>query len=180
MGSPMAPSLMTLSDLKRSKSRSLRLQSLISHRGAELDHMLLLTVNRKPYTGVQWYHIWPRVTLWGQVKVTYILSGRIAVCFTYICQYCITSVIYMPQKGFMQAGGISCCPRGLSCNGYFLANRDAPSHCTATDCLVEEGSFPLCYGHFLSKNSSKKDSQGLNTMKETSLCPGIKGKASYR
>ncbi len=45
----MTPSLLTLSDLERSKSRSVRFQSLISRKGAELDPMLLLTINRKPY-----------------------------------------------------------------------------------------------------------------------------------
>ncbi len=38
----------TLGDLERSKSKSLRFQSLISRKGAELDPMLLLTINRKP------------------------------------------------------------------------------------------------------------------------------------
>ena len=45
----MAPSLLTFSDLERSKSRSLRFQTLISRKGAELGPMLLLTINRKPY-----------------------------------------------------------------------------------------------------------------------------------
>ncbi len=31
------------------------------------------------------------------------------------CQYCITMVIYMSQKGLMQAGGVFHCPSGLSC-----------------------------------------------------------------
>ncbi len=45
----MTPSLLTLSDLERSKSRSTRFQTLISHKGAELGPMLPLTINRKPY-----------------------------------------------------------------------------------------------------------------------------------
>ena len=45
----MPPSVLTLSDLERSKSRSLRFQSLISRKGAELGPMLLLPINRKPY-----------------------------------------------------------------------------------------------------------------------------------
>ena len=49
MGSPMALPHLTLSDLETSKSRSLTLQSLISHKGVKLGHMLLLTINRKPY-----------------------------------------------------------------------------------------------------------------------------------
>ncbi len=47
----MAPSHSTLSDLERSKSRSLRFQSLISCKGAELGHMLLLNIHRKAYMG---------------------------------------------------------------------------------------------------------------------------------
>ncbi len=50
MASPMTRWHLTLSDLERSKSRSLRLQSLISRKGAKLGPMLLLT-NRKPYMG---------------------------------------------------------------------------------------------------------------------------------
>ncbi len=50
-----------------------------------------------------------------KVKVTYILSGRRGVCYTYICQYCITMVIYMSQKGLRQAGGVFRCLSGLSC-----------------------------------------------------------------
>ena len=38
-----------MGDLERSKSRSLRFQSLISRKGAELGPMLLLTIDRKPY-----------------------------------------------------------------------------------------------------------------------------------
>ena len=45
----MAPSDLTLSDLERSNSRSIRFQSVISREGAQLGHMLLLTINRKPY-----------------------------------------------------------------------------------------------------------------------------------
>ncbi len=49
MASPMTPSLLTLSDLERSESRSLRCQSLIARKGAKLGSILLLTINRKPY-----------------------------------------------------------------------------------------------------------------------------------
>ena len=45
----MTPSLLSLSDLERSKSRPLRFQSLISRKGAELGPILLLIINRKPY-----------------------------------------------------------------------------------------------------------------------------------
>ncbi len=57
MEGPMALSCMTLSDLESSKSRSLKLQSLISCKGAKLGHKLLLNTNRKKYMGS------PRTTL---------------------------------------------------------------------------------------------------------------------
>ncbi len=47
----MALSDLTLSDIERSTSRSLRFQSIISRKGAELGRMLLLTMYRKPYMG---------------------------------------------------------------------------------------------------------------------------------
>ncbi len=49
MASPMALSNLTLTDLQRSKSRSLRFQSLITFKGAELGPILVLTINRKLY-----------------------------------------------------------------------------------------------------------------------------------
>ena len=49
LDSLMTPSLLTLGDLERSKSRSLRFQSLISRKAAELGLVLLLAINRKPY-----------------------------------------------------------------------------------------------------------------------------------
>ncbi len=42
----MAPSHLTLNDLKRSKSRSHRFQI---GKGAQVDPMLQLNINRKPY-----------------------------------------------------------------------------------------------------------------------------------
>ncbi len=51
METPMSPSHSTLSDLKSSKSRSLRFRSLIFCKGAELGHVLPLNINRKPYMG---------------------------------------------------------------------------------------------------------------------------------
>ncbi len=48
MGSPIAPTHLALSDLQRSKSRPFRFQSFISHNGAKLGSMLLLTINKKP------------------------------------------------------------------------------------------------------------------------------------
>ncbi len=53
MGSPMAPSNVTLIGLDRSKSMSLRFRSLISHRTVELGHSLPLYINRKPNMGSQ-------------------------------------------------------------------------------------------------------------------------------
>ncbi len=49
MANLMTLSLLTFSHLERSKSRSLRFQSLISRKGAELGPMLLLTINRQHY-----------------------------------------------------------------------------------------------------------------------------------
>ncbi len=55
MGSPMTVSNLTLSDLERSKSRSmsksLTFPSLIFRKGAQLGPMLLLIINRKPCMG---------------------------------------------------------------------------------------------------------------------------------
>ena len=51
MENPMTPSHSTLSDLERSKSRSQRFQRFISYKGAELGHMLLLSINGKGYMG---------------------------------------------------------------------------------------------------------------------------------
>ena len=51
MENPVIPSHSTLSDLERSKSRSLRFWSLTSCKGAELRHMLLLNINRTAYMG---------------------------------------------------------------------------------------------------------------------------------
>ncbi len=50
MGSPVTLSHLTLGDLERSISRSLRYQRLIYHKAAELRHILLLKINKK--------HIW--------------------------------------------------------------------------------------------------------------------------
>ena len=49
--SPVAQSHLTLSDLERSKSRSLGFQSFISRTGGHLSHMLQLNINRKLYMG---------------------------------------------------------------------------------------------------------------------------------
>ncbi len=49
MESPITLSHLTLGDLERSKSKSLRFQSLISCKGAELGRMLPLNINRKAF-----------------------------------------------------------------------------------------------------------------------------------
>ncbi len=51
MGSPNAPLHLTLNELETSNSRSPRFCSLIFRKGAMLDHMLLLNIDRKPYMG---------------------------------------------------------------------------------------------------------------------------------
>ncbi len=53
MTSLMTSSHLTLSDLERLNSRPLRFRNLISCKGAELGHMLLLNINRKAYMGSQ-------------------------------------------------------------------------------------------------------------------------------
>ncbi len=55
MGSPMALSHLTFSDLERSNSRSPKFEALhcIARKGAELGPMLLLDINRKSYMGSQ-------------------------------------------------------------------------------------------------------------------------------
>ncbi len=70
MTSPMTLSHLTMSDLERSSSRSLRFWNLISCKGAELGHMLLLNINRKAYmeSPMTSSHIWPWVTLKGQIQ----------------------------------------------------------------------------------------------------------------
>ncbi len=42
---------LTLSDLERSMSRPLRFRRLISHKGAEFGHKLLLNFSRNQYMG---------------------------------------------------------------------------------------------------------------------------------
>ena len=108
MGSPVAPSHFTLRDLERSMSRSLGFQSLISCKGAELGHILPSTTNRKAYMTSS--HLTLSEPVKSKSRSFRILSGNRAVCYTHICQYCITTVVYMSQKGLMQAGGVCRCP----------------------------------------------------------------------
>ncbi len=42
MGSPMAPSHMTLRDFESLKLRSLKFQSIISHKGSEFGHYVTI------------------------------------------------------------------------------------------------------------------------------------------
>ncbi len=49
--SPMTLSYLILSDLERLKVWSRRCRSIISHKGAELGHILLLKINRKVHMG---------------------------------------------------------------------------------------------------------------------------------
>ena len=56
MGSPMTLSDLTLSDLERSVSSSLRFQRLLSRKAAELAHMLLLNTIANSIWGVQYHH----------------------------------------------------------------------------------------------------------------------------
>ena len=51
MASPITTSLWTLCDLERSKSKSLRFQSLIYRKGAELGRMLLLSHQQETIYG---------------------------------------------------------------------------------------------------------------------------------
>ncbi len=51
MESQMAPLHMTLSALEMSKSMSFRLYRLLSRKGAELGHILLLHTDKKLYMG---------------------------------------------------------------------------------------------------------------------------------
>ena len=59
----MTPWHLTISERERSKSRSLRFQSLISRKGAELGHTLLLTINRIPYIGSPNRHMWTDIEI---------------------------------------------------------------------------------------------------------------------
>ena len=51
MGSPMTLSHLTLSGLERSKSTPFRFRSFVPRKGADLDHTLLLNINRKACMG---------------------------------------------------------------------------------------------------------------------------------
>ncbi len=108
MGSPMTPSHLTLNDLQRSKSCSIVFQSLISLKGTDFGHILPITIKRKPYmaSSMKSSHFTLSDSVRLKSRSLRILSGRRAVCYTHICRYCITTVIYMSQKGLMQAGGV--------------------------------------------------------------------------
>ena len=77
MANPMTLSVLTLSDLKRSTSRSLGFQCLISRKGAKLGLMLLLIINRKPHVESNDIITFDLECSWKlKVKVTRILSER--------------------------------------------------------------------------------------------------------
>ncbi len=46
--------------------------------------------------------------------------------YIYLFQYCNTTVIYMSQKGLMQAGGVFRCPSGLSCSNCHVRGKACP------------------------------------------------------
>ncbi len=73
----MTPSHLTLSDPERSKSRSLIFRSIISGKGAELGHMLLLNISRKAYMGSQlvWLYL-ILLILKVNFKVTRLISRK--------------------------------------------------------------------------------------------------------
>ncbi len=124
MESPMEASHLTLSDLERSKSRSLRFQSLISRKGAQLGPMLLLNINRKPYMGspmtinVKFDLEWP----WKvKVKVTQVSSGSRCVWYPYIWLRLITTLIWMSQKRICWRRGFSAVPAVFLVKSWKLA-----------------------------------------------------------
>ncbi len=66
--------------------------------------MLLETINGKPYMASSMTSLLSFSDLESsKVKVTYILRGRRGVCYTYIGQYVITTVIYVTEGAY--AGG---------------------------------------------------------------------------
>ncbi len=103
MGSPMAMWHLTLDDLERSKSRSLRFESLISRKGGVLGHMLLLTINNKLY---KWGTMPPSyltlsdlVRSWGHSQGIYV---------THI--YLLVIVIWISHKTICGQAGYSTDP----------------------------------------------------------------------
>ncbi len=118
MPSPMAPLHLTLSDLERSKSMSLRFRSLISRKGVQLGPMLLLNINRKPYMESP---MAPSHLTLSDLEMSKSRSLRFSVAVQ--CRYCIP--MYLPAGYYHEnlnvtneswlVGGVFCCPSGLSC-----------------------------------------------------------------
>ncbi len=109
MGSPMALSNLTLSDLERSNSKSLIFQSLTSRKEAQLVPVLLLNINRNSYMGspIRLSHL----SLSGlqRSKSWFELSGWTSICYTYICQQYLT-LIWMSHKVVCQRAGFFAVP----------------------------------------------------------------------
>ena len=104
----MKPSQMTLSGLERSKWRSLGFQSLISRKGTKLGPMLLLSINRKPYTGSP---MTSSLLILSDLERSKSWSPRCSVfaCYAYISQQFITTWIWT-QKGVCWRGVFSTVP----------------------------------------------------------------------
>ena len=124
----MTPWHLILEWLWKVQVKVTRISKLISRKGAELGHMLPLTTNRKPYMAspMTSSHLTLSEPVRSKSRALRILSGRRAVCYTHICQYCITMVIYMPQKGLKQASGVFRCPGGLCCWNIAFSFSDVP------------------------------------------------------
>ncbi len=116
MASLITSSLWSLSDLERSKSRSLEFQSLISRKGAKLGPMLLLTINRKPFMASP---ITPSLLTLSDLERSKSRSLRFSVVgYLYGIDIFASSNIYDHldvTKRCLLAGGVFCCPSGLSC-----------------------------------------------------------------
>ncbi len=79
MGSSKTLSPLTLSDLERLKSRSLRFRSIISLNGAGLTICYYLTLTRKNICGVHWCdYIWSESPSKANIKVTQISKAYIS------------------------------------------------------------------------------------------------------
>ena len=109
----MTSSILTLSDLERSKSRSVGFQSLISRKGAELGHMLLLAINRKPCMASPMTpsHLTLSDPEWSKSRsLRFWVVGDLYGIDLFICQQFITTLIWMSQKGVLLAAGFSAVP----------------------------------------------------------------------
>ena len=114
MGSPMAPSHVTLRDLERSESRSLRFQSLVCRKRTALGPMLLLIINRKPYAASPMTPavLTLSVLKWSKSRSVLILSGRRlhGIDVLVFASSSITTLIWMSQKVVCWRAGFSAVP----------------------------------------------------------------------